>query len=757
MIAFDLQALQSSAHGERGIARYVADLARTLSAQHAGVVDAFLWNDQLPFVERLDQLGLGHRLRSFSDVRGGEFDVLHVNSPFEALPLADCAVPIRARRTVTTCYDLIPYRFPSVYLSDAATSARYRTRLGALVASDFVITDSKSAADDIVKLLGVSPHRVAVIGAGVSEQFVPPTGDLGSRLAQLRLAVPGIEARYIFVPTGMDWRKNIKGALRAFSELEPSVRDRHQLVLSCRVTESERRWLSDESTRHGIADRVLVTGYVTDEVLVLLYQTAELVVFPSYYEGFGLPVLEARRCGARVICSGVSSLPEVHPDPRATFNPFDHEHFAAVLSRSLTDASFGAVLDGVPDPGFDWTDSSNRLVGVYRRLLADLVGGTRTVRRPRRLGVATILPPTPSGIADHSVRLLEAFGQLDGVEPVAFVAGTASGIAGSVAYEVHELATLPAHWAAGDLDAVLYCFGNNQFHRDLLESLRHVPGHVLLHDVRLRGMFREQERIHVQARYYGLPPNRDDGDHDDDVGSDEDRGELGHVCEEPLFALPVTRYAMSVMVQSQHAAELVRGDTGVDALNVGPHPCAPHEPASPPSGKPWVVSAGIASSSKQTGKFVGAMRLLTAEGRCMAAIVGKDGGEFVDPQDDITVTGTIPDPEFESWLRRATLLVQLRAITNGESSGVVAHAMALGVPLIVSDIGAMAELPDDAVVKVPVDISSEALGAVISDLLDDERRRTRMRVAGLAFAGQETALAQARRIVDAVFVAAGSG
>ncbi len=753
MIAFDLQALQSSAHGERGIARYVADLARTLSAQHPDVVDAFLWNDELPFVDRFHDLGLGDRLRSFSDVRGASFDLLHVNSPFEALPLADCAVPIRARRTVTTCYDLIPYRFPSVYLSDPATSARYRTRLGALIASDFVVTDSKSAADDIVELLGVSPSRVAVIGAGVSEQFVPPTRDLGSRLAQLRLAVPGIEARYIFVPTGMDWRKNIKGALRAFSELEPSVRDRHQLVLSCRVTEPERRWLSDESNRHGIADRVLVTGYVTDEVLVLLYQTAELVVFPSYYEGFGLPVLEARRCGARVICSGVSSLPEVHPDPRATFNPFDHEHFAAVLGRSLADAPFGAVLDGVPDPGFDWTDSSNRLVGVYRRLLTELADERPPARR-RRLGVATILPPTPSGIADHSVRLLEAIGQIDGVEPVAFVAGTASGIAGSVPYAVHELATLPAHWVAGDLDAVLYCFGNNQFHRDLLESLRHVPGHVLLHDVRLRGMFREQERIHVQARYYGLPERCDDGDRDDEVGGGGDA--LEPAWEEPLFALPVTRYAISVMVQSQHAAELVRADAGVDARHVGPHPCAPHEPSSTPIGKPLVLSAGIASASKQTAKFVAAMRLLTAQGRCTAAIVGHGGGEFVDPHDEITVTGAVPDPDFESWLRRATLLVQLRAITNGESSGVVAHAMALGVPLVVSDIGAMAELLDDAVVKVPVDISSEALAAVISDLLDDEQRRARMRAAGLAFAGRETALAQARRIVDAIFGTVGS-
>ena len=730
MIAFDLQALQSSAHGERGIARYVADLARTLATQHPDVVDLFLWNDELPYVDRLNELNVGDRLRSFSDVRGIDVDVLHINSPFEALPYADCAVPIRARRTVTTCYDLIPYRFPTAYLPDPVTSARYRTRLGALLASDFVVADSKSAADDVVELLGVSRRRVAVIGAGVSDQFVPPRLDLGTRLARLQLDVPGIGARYVFVPTGMDWRKNIKGALLAYSALEPAVRDRHQLVLSCRVTESERRWLEEECDRHGIADRVLVTGYVSDETLVLLYQTAELVMFPSYYEGFGLPVLEARRCGARVICSGMSSLPEVHPDPRATFNPFDNEHVTDVLSRALTDASFAGVLEGVPDPGFEWTKTANRLVGVYETLSDEAREKPWRVRQKKRLGVATILPPTASGIADHSARMLDALQQIDDIEVVAFVAGNSSGISGSVPYEVHELATLPARWATGDLDGLLYCFGNNGFHRELLQVLRHSPGHVLLHDVRLRGMFREQERIHVQARHYGPPEFQ---------------------LEEPLFAAPVARYAMSVMVQSQHAADLVWADAGVRAVDVGPLPCAVRQPVVPPPGKPWVISAGIASSTKHTGVFVEAARLLMDRGRCRAAIAGADGEAFVSRRDAITTTGALSTDEFEDWLSRATVLVQLRQTTNGESSGIVADALALGVPLIVTDIGAMSELPDDAVVKVPVDISSDELAEVISDVIDDADRRAGMRAAGLEFAKRETPAAQARRIVDAIF------
>ena len=111
----------------------------------------------------------------------------------------------------------------------------------------------------------------------------------------------------------------------------------------------------------------------------------------------------------------------------------------------------------------------------------------------------------------------------------------------------------------------------------------------------------------------------------------------------------------------------------------------------------------------------------------------------------------VADDEFDRWLRRSAVLVQLRGTTNGESSGVAAHALARGVPLVVSDFGAMADLPDAAVVKVPVDVTADTLAGVVRELLADGDRREAMRTAGLAFAARETPLAQARRVVDAIF------
>jgi len=439
-------------------------------------------------------------------------------------------------------------------------------------------------------------------------------------------------------------------------------------------------------------------------------------------------VLEARRCGARVICSASSSLPEVLGDDRALFNPWVVDDIADTLERALVDPEFAAVLDHVPDSGFTWSAAADRLTEVYRSLLPP---APSTAAEPRRrLGIVTVMPPTPSGISDHSERIVQAIhNDIDGVDVSVFVERTASWSTLDVPYPVHDLASLPERWTNGELDAVLYCYGNNRFHTSFLPMMRVVPGHALLHDVRLRGAFDPLRINQFAQRYY---------DH--------------RVDDDTLFAAPVTRTAISVLVQSAHAADLVRADADVDAIHVGPLHC-PEVSASDLASDdpPWVISAGIADVTKQTDVFVAAMGELAERREIRPALVGLGGEPFVSDGDGITVTGAVGDADFFAWLERAAVLVQLRGTSNGESSGVVAHALARGIPLVVSDIGAMAELSDDVAVKVPVDVTPAALADTVDALLGDHDRRSAMRSAALEVARRETPLAQACRIVDAVF------
>ena len=738
MIAFDLQAVQSVAHGERGIARFVADLAAALASDLPDAVDVFLWNDLLPRAPKLDTLGLGDRLRSFSEMRGQTVDVLHLNSPFEGLRIGDFMPPVRARRVVATCYDLIPYRFPLEYLGNTLARARYRNRLAMLTVADAVVTDSQSAADDAAELLGIDQRRLTVIGAGVGPQFSVPATSLAERIDALRVAVPGIEPRFVLVPTGMDWRKNTMAAIEAYAQLPAELRARHQLVLSCRLDEHHRVQFDAHCDRLGVTEHVLVTDFVSDETLVTLYQSAELVYFASLYEGFGLPVLEARRCGARVICANTSSLPEVLPDSEAWFNPYDIAEMAALLERSLTDMAFAARLDAIPDAGFDWHRAARRTVDVYRSLLDGL--STPVTPSARRLAIVSPLPPVPNGVANHSHRLIEAMHRdLADVDVTAFVPWGASGLQGEVDYPVREISSLPTAWAAGEFDAVLYVVGNHEVHRRVLPMLELVPGHVLVHDARLLGALDPPQWHRAMAE--------------------------GTIDADSRCVAPFARRACSLLVQSRYAAELVSAETGCDPVDVGPI----HVPAVERStiergddttAPPWVVTAGVADHTKRTDVFVAAARSLTAAGVARTAVVGPLGEQFVGDGGEvgggeIVVTGWVTDPELDAWLERAAVVVALRDGSNGESSGIVADALARGCVTVVSDVGAMAELPDDVVVKIDAGIDEAELATVIGELLADADRMAAISTATLAYAAEHTPVAQARRVVDAVFGTAG--
>jgi glycosyltransferase involved in cell wall biosynthesis len=483
VIAFDLQAVQSVGNSERGIARFVTEIARHLVAgPHDARIDLFLWNDRLPWTERLADLDLGDRLRSFSDVAALDVDVLHVNSPFEVPNSADQFPPVRARRIVTTCYDLIPYLFPDRYLTDRYASGAYRRRLSLIATSDAVVTDSRSAADDVIEHLDVDPKRVTVIGAGVSPAFRPPTEPLEQRLAALRREWPGLSARYVLVPTAADWRKNSIGAIEAFGALPDEVRLRHQLVLFCRLTDHQRTELERAAHLAGVGDRVLFTGYVPDDLLISLYQSAELVFVPTIYEGFGLPVLEARRCGARVICSDTSSLPEVLVDVDARFNPFEAESVVGALHRALVDVDHVAALTKVPDPGFGWDLAVDRMVGVYDRLLAELPARSPSHLddRPLRVGVVgAMFPAVETEVVTLRDEIIAPLAADDRFDVTAFSVIHLRGALFGAPRPVRPFPELADAWESGRLDAVVYVYGTAP-HRMLSAANHAMPGHVVV-------------------------------------------------------------------------------------------------------------------------------------------------------------------------------------------------------------------------------------------------------------------------------------
>jgi glycosyltransferase involved in cell wall biosynthesis len=264
-------------------------------------------------------------------------DVLFV--PAHVLPL------IHPRRSVVTVHDLGYLYYPEAHRTADRRYLDWSTRWNGRQAMA-VLADSQATKDDLVRAYGVDPGRVHVVYLGRDEAFGPVCED--AELAHVREHY-GVAGRYFLYVGTLQPRKNLARVIDAFARLTgdpalaPTLSD-VQLVLA-----GKRGWLYDDLfaqvTRLGLANRVVFPGYVEEADLPALLSGALALVFPSLYEGFGIPVLEAGACGVPVITSNTSSLPEVAGDAALLVDPHDVDAIADAMFRIATDAGLRAELD----------------------------------------------------------------------------------------------------------------------------------------------------------------------------------------------------------------------------------------------------------------------------------------------------------------------------------------------------------------------------------------------------------------------------
>jgi glycosyltransferase involved in cell wall biosynthesis len=272
--------------------------------------------------------------------------------------------------TVVTIYDLSFIHFPDafrpwnrLYLSFfTAWSARRARR---------VIAISESTRRDVVSRFGLPAERVDVVHCGVDGLFRPlPAAEIES--FRQRRGLPG---EFIFFIGTLEPRKNLETLVRAYARLLARCRDSGgdapKLVIGgAKGWYYERVFAAVEEL--GLVRHVIFPGYVAQEELPWWYGAATLFVYPSYHEGFGLPVLEAMRCGLPVITSNVSSLPEVAGDAGLLVGPMDVEELAEAMYRLLQDAALREELSqlGLERAAhFSWERTARETVSVYRRAL----------------------------------------------------------------------------------------------------------------------------------------------------------------------------------------------------------------------------------------------------------------------------------------------------------------------------------------------------------------------------------------------------
>jgi glycosyltransferase involved in cell wall biosynthesis len=698
---------------------------------------------------------LGRLVRENSD----RLDVLVLLNPLELDPGTD--IPSRpiagALKIAAIVYDLIPLLFPDGYLlrwPGTLQARRYMWALERLRSYDLVLAISETTRDDVIRTLAVPVDHVVTIGAAADDRAIAfSPGDDPADVAAIEAL--GLTGPFLFSVAAPDPRKNIIGLLNAFGRLPSPLLTAHKLALAARLSEADVEAANREAERLGIRKELVLLGQVSDPTLRALYRRCEAFVFPSYYEGFGLPILEAFQCGAPVIAHRSSAQPEAAGNAAVLVNANDPEAIAAAIVRILSDKSLAQSLrerGSAQARRFSWGNVAARLIAALEQLGGAarphaLRGGTsvaayptrspgRRLRSPgTRVALFSPLPPTRSGVASYTAALLDALGERHAIDlfhgpdehPFERFGSRSSGC-----FDARVFARLHR---TRPYDAVIYQMGNSFVHQFMYHFMLSHPGIVVLHDLSL-GSFHYERTVRLGG---GLEAFRSElqATHADGVSDFKRFLRAFTTSPEAMIkdlsatGLDVNRRivasARAVIVHSRAAAARLVADTtwaGLDKTFIAPLgadpapiPLVPVDRARArtrlglPTDALVFGSFGIVHPTKLNTAAIEAFTAVAARvPQALFLIVGEEADDgcarrcanALGLADRVRFWGRPGDDEFQMLVAATDVGVMLRRPpTNGESSWALLDLLRSGVATVVTDVGSFADYPDDVVKKVP--------------------------------------------------------
>jgi glycosyltransferase involved in cell wall biosynthesis len=773
-LAVDLQALQTDGYADRGIGRYVSALSAALGRM--GRLSAGLLAPELPpplaLPPELATAGLVHwdgvtTLRAL--IAEGDPIAHHIPAPFlHSGPLDPSGLVLGPHwenagvPRVVTVHDLIPLRAPHRYLPTKVHRDRYQARATWAGTADLVFADSEYTRSEVVELLGSDPDKVVNIGCGVSPFFTPSDG---TDLEHFRWFLGELEDHpFVMTVGGSDVRKGTERLISAVGLLVQAGFDLRLLVVGELAPEWQAR-LTAAASAAKMAGRVVLAGAVGDELLRACYRRAVVTVMPSLAEGFGLPVLESAACGTAALASSTTALAEAAATPLATFDPEDTGAVSRAIAELLgDDARRAEVLEAQRALAAcsTWDAVAKRAADAIERM-GERIGPAAWTPSPppTRLALVGPLPPASGGIAVYNDRLLRALPDdvgVDAVTPMITSPSLPKG-AGHFPADAFGVDARPASY-----DAVVYTLGNSEGHLSTVEAALKYPGWIWLHEVRLPAIaVTALEKLDDEAfdaslswllerSYPGRAPHH---------AATRAGRSVRDLVTAGVGLLPLlAERCRGFMVNSEVARRLVLLDLAPLAhhppIHVLPPACPPviATDRSALGEEPVVVAFGIVSMAKRPDLLVDAAALagcrLAFVGPCpplLVQVIG-DRARTRGNVDNVEVTGAVDESEWQGWLAKATIAVQLREGTSGESSAAVLEALASGVP-VVTNLATAAEFPDGTVSLLP-SCDPEVVARRLQDLVAHPEHRRALSEAGTRFAADHQFRHLARTLVSLV-------
>jgi len=655
-------------------------------------------------------------------IKNNKIDVFYITSPFDGNIFPYERAWFGNARVVATVYDIIPYVMRDVYLTDKNTQQWYMRCFESFKHFDKYLVISESVKSDLINHANISGDKIKVMHGAASEMFCRI--DVPEDKKMLLYDKFGITGNFIMSTSGDDYRKNIKELILAYKKLPKSLTEIYQLAIVCKLSPVSEEHYTKIINDCGLQGRVLLTGYVTDDELLYLYNLASLMAFPSKYEGFGLPVVEAFSCGTPVLTSNNSSLGEIAKDAAVLVDPFDIDDIARGLKYALTEADAPAMIEkGYQRVElYQWNNVAAIALDTLNELKSDNSSKTTT---KNKIAFFSPLPPLESGISDYAVDIIHALNEYydihvyidDGYTPTCRLPNNVS-VYNHKQYKKN----------ANTYFDTMHQVGNSLFHTYMFPYIQNYKGTVVLHDLNLHLVARAHT-IHIiknQNEYARILQEDYTPDQVNEIitvmlnpeTSNSDKDELANKCLVNGF---VTNYATKLIVHSHESRKkLLQKNIGRCVRTIPSYakimPLITSDETKINHGYKTddivISSFGHIHETKRIMPALHAFYQLTKSfDNVYYIFVGKpdpsiaeEFNQFIQVNnlmDKVRVTGYVDINVFDAYIDVIDICLNLRHPYNGETSATLMRVLAKGKCIIVNNVGSFGEIPDECCVKLP--------------------------------------------------------
>lgn len=625
-------------------------------------------------------------------------------------------------KVVATLYDIIPALMPRQYGLNKKTENEYKAHLKSMAIFDKLFAISQSAKDDFVSVTKCDPKKIDVIGGAPDEKFIHKIVP-NDRQSELKEKFK-IDKDFIICTGGDDFRKNIDNLIISFLHIDKKYLEKYQLVIVCKIREEQIKYYLDIANKNNNKNNIVFTNFVTDEELIDLMNMAKASVFPSKYEGFGLPVVEAYAVNIPNLTSNNSSLGEIASGSSILVDPFNIKSITQGINELLDENNWPSLIESGKKKleKYNWENVARITLNGINSLAID------KKKENRHIAIFSPLPPIESGISDYIVDVINNLKSDYEIDVFIDDGYKANHIEGVNIFNHKKYKKLHKKYKT-----TIYEIGSSTYHIYMYQYLMKYKGIIELHDGNYENVF-----SYCYAKRL-LPPKvlRDiyaKERIDNVLNSDDSESKSIN-----FFIMNAT----SVIVHSDYLRRIVLRQHLCKSITI-PHYSIDNKLDKYECRKDLnlkqddfiFLSTGFIHPNKRIDKIIRAFIKINKEydnaklilaGECFDNYK-KEIFDLIDQnnlKDKVMITGFIKDiNSFDKYSKASDVILALRHPYNGESSGSISRALGLEKPIIVNRIGAFDEIDNDAIIKIDrvekLDDEVDAIYQIMKKCLDGD-------------------------------------